>query len=115
MKYFAFALLLVTSSAFAHHGWSNYDNTKILKIEGTVDDVAFTNPHATIKLSQDKKEEPVLDVILAPISRMTDRGLPKDKLKKGLKVTIEGYANKKDAKEIRAERIIVDGKSIELR
>ena len=52
MKYFALIALLFSMPAFAHHGWSSYDNTKILKIEGTVDEVTFANPHASIKLSQ---------------------------------------------------------------
>ena len=36
-------------------------------------------------------------------------------LKPGSGVTVEGYANRGKAEEMRAERIIVDGKTVELR
>jgi formylmethanofuran dehydrogenase subunit C len=46
---------------------------------------------------------------------MEARGLAKDQLKPGSGVTVEGYANRGKAEEMRAERIIVDGKTVELR
>jgi len=46
---------------------------------------------------------------------MSNRGLTEDMLKVGKTVSVEGYAHKTDADEMRAERISVDGKTIELR
>jgi formylmethanofuran dehydrogenase subunit C len=46
---------------------------------------------------------------------MERRGLEKSMLKPGAAVTVEGYANRDKPGEMRAERIIVDGKTIELR
>ncbi len=43
MKYLALALFLYATLAFAHHGWSKYDNTKVLKITGTVEEVTIRN------------------------------------------------------------------------
>jgi hypothetical protein len=54
-------------------------------------------------------------VILAPPSRMERRGLPKDWLRSGASATVEGYANRAHPEEMRAERIIINGKTIELR
>ena len=54
-------------------------------------------------------------VILAPPSRMERRGLEKGMLKPGASVTVEGYPNRDKPEELRAERIIVNGKTIELR
>ena len=53
--------------------------------------------------------------MLAPPSRMENRGLPKDLLKPGSQVTLEGYANRGKPEEMRAERITVGGKTVELR
>lgn len=114
MKHWFWLLLFVACPAFGHHGWSNYDSSKTLKLTGTIEEIQYANPHATMKFKADGQEKP-LEVILAPVSRMTDRGLPKDKLKKGDKVTIEGYQHKKEQNEIRAERIIVGDKTVELR
>ena len=55
------------------------------------------------------------NVVLAPPSRMERRGLEKGALKAGATVTVEGYANRDKPEELRAERITVNGKTIELR
>ena len=39
----------------------------------------------------------------------------KEQLKPGASATVEGYANRDKPDEMRAERIIIDGKTIELR
>jgi hypothetical protein len=54
-------------------------------------------------------------VVLAPPSRMENRGLAAADLKPGAKVTVVGYANRAKPEEMRAERIIASGKTIELR
>jgi len=48
-------------------------------------------------------------------SRMTSRGLPPDAIKKGATVTVVGYPNRRKPDEMRAERIIAGGKTVELR
>lgn len=53
--------------------------------------------------------------MLALPSRMTNRGLTPEMIKVGAHVSVEGYQHKTDAEEMRAERIIVDGKTVELR
>jgi hypothetical protein len=53
--------------------------------------------------------------VLAPPSRMQNRGLEKEMLKPGTAATIEGYPNRNKPEEIRAERITVGGKTVELR
>ena len=53
--------------------------------------------------------------VLAPPSRMDNRGLTNAMLKPGTTVTVVGYPNRNVADEMRAERITVDGKTVELR
>jgi hypothetical protein len=74
--------------------------------------VSFNNPHASVQLDSQGK---VWDIVLAPPSRMSSRGLPDGALKAGQTVSLDGYIHKSDPSELRAERIRVDGKSVELR
>lgn len=52
MLYRLIALLMatVTSLAFAHHGWSSFDEGRPIYLEGVVKEVKWQNPHAGIKL-----------------------------------------------------------------
>ena len=43
-------LALVGASTFAHHGWSSFDETKPIYLEGIVKSVAWQNPHAEFML-----------------------------------------------------------------
>jgi hypothetical protein len=105
-------LLAVPALALAHHGWSEYDTSKALKLTGKVLESGYEHPHGFIRFQAPGK---TWNVILAPPSRMENRGLTKAMLKPGATVTVEGYANRDEPEEMRAERVIVDGKTIELR
>ncbi|MGE0797817.1 MAG: DUF6152 family protein [Lautropia sp.] len=105
-------LTAAAGAAWAHHGWSSYDADKAVKIEVPVHNVRYRNPHAEVAVDYQGKR---WEVILAPIGRMESRGLPADALKNGKLIVIEGYPRKDGTPEIRAERIVVDGKTIELR
>lgn len=100
-----------TALAVAHHGWSGYE-TELLKVNGVIEQSSYANPHGSLEL---KTPEKTWHVVLAPTSRMTNRGLTAEMLKNGATVVVEGYQNKSDPKEMRAERITVDGKTVELR
>ena len=108
----AWILLFVATSAWAHHGWSSYDTSKAVTLDAPLAEVRYRNPHAEVEVDHEGKR---WLVILAPISRMESRGLPSDALAKGKKVTIEAYPRNDGTAEMRAERITVDGKTIELR
>jgi hypothetical protein len=53
--------------------------------------------------------------VLAPPSRMENRGLPREWLKPGVTATVVGYPNRNKPEEMRAERILLNGKTVELR
>jgi hypothetical protein len=101
----------LVTPAVAHHGWSGYE-TELLKVNGVIEQSSYANPHGSIQL---KTPEKTWLVVLAPTSRMANRGLTAEMLKTGVTVTVEGYQKTTDAKEMRAERITVDGKTVELR
>lgn len=100
------------SLGYLHHGWANYDQTKVLDFESTIDESTFGNPHTMAKV---KYQDESWEVYLAPASRMTDRGLTAEMIKKGTKVRIIAYPHKTEKGEMRAERIYVDDKKYELR
>jgi hypothetical protein len=99
-------------AAFGHHGWSEYDSSKALKLTGKIVQSGYEHPHGHVRLEAPGK---TWSVVLAPPSRMERRGLEKGALKAGATVTVEGYANRGKPEEMRAERISVNGKTVELR
>ena len=48
--FIALVSTLAFSNAFAHHGWSNFDETKPIYLEGVVKSVSWQNPHAEVTL-----------------------------------------------------------------
>jgi hypothetical protein len=42
------ASVLLTSAAWAHHGWGSYDANKPVTVSGPILSSKFENPHATI-------------------------------------------------------------------
>ncbi|HZM37091.1 MAG TPA: DUF6152 family protein [Burkholderiales bacterium] len=112
MRKLLVALSAVPAVALAHHGWSEYDTAKTLKLTGNIVESGYEHPHGHIRLQAPGKS---WHVVLAPPSRMERRGLAKEALRPGASATVEGYANRDKPEEMRAERITVDGKTIELR
>jgi len=107
----AAALLLAAGTALAHHGWGAYEAAPVT-LEGKIAESTYQNPHGTMKLDAAGK---VWSIVLAPPSRMTSRGLAAELLAPGGTATVVGYVHKTHRDELRAERISVGGKTVELR
>ena len=105
-------LALAGAAAHAHHGWSEYDSAKTLKLTGVIKESGYEHPHGHVWLETPDKS---WHVVLAPPSRMRSRGLPPEALKPGQQATVVGYPNRSKPEEMRAERITADGRTIELR
>jgi hypothetical protein len=107
------ALIAVgTGAAAAHHGWSGYDSSRPLELTGTIERSGYEHPHGYVRLETPDK---TWVVVLAPPSRMENRGLPPEQLKPGTRATVVGYPHRTDSEEMRAERITIAGKTTELR
>lgn len=52
------SLALLSLPAFAHHSTSAFDNLKVIRIEGTITQFRWINPHASIKIDGDASEGP---------------------------------------------------------
>ena len=108
----AVLFMLAVGVLAAHHGWTGYEETNPLTLSGTVKASGYENPHGFVDLETADK---VWRVVLAPPARMESRGLSKEMLKAGTKATVMGYQNKVEKSELRAERITINEKTIELR
>lgn len=106
------ASMSMTSAVFAHHGWSEYDSSQTLTLTGTIRESGYEHPHGHVLLVTPGK---TWTAVLAPPSRMENRGLPPAALKVGNTITVVGYPNRNKPDEMRAERITADGKTVELR
>jgi len=106
------AILLGAGMVEAHHGWSGYDASKELTLTGTIKEAGYEHPHGSVRLQTPDK---TWVVVLAPPSRMENRGLRREMLAPGTQATVVGYPNRTDPDEMRAERITISGKTTELR
>jgi len=104
-------MIMSASLVWAHHGWSGYTE-EMLTLRGTIETSTYANPHGSATL---KTADKTWTVVLAPPSRMQSRGLTREMLQSGVEAKVEGYAHRTDASELRAERITIDGKTVELR
>jgi len=105
-------LLALAAPAAGHHGWSGYDSSKETTLTGTIRASGYEHPHGYVRLETSEK---TWVVVLAPPTRMENRGLPRTALAPGVTATVVGYPSRSDPEELRAERITVGGKTTELR
>lgn len=93
------ASLMTCSSAFAHHGSAAYDKSTTVKLEATITEFKFINPHAQIFFDSVNAQGNVVHwacEVDDPAS-MERNGWKRDSLKPGDHVTIFGHAAKNGA------------------
>jgi hypothetical protein len=100
------------ATVLAHHGWGSYDASKPITVTGPIETLKYENPHALITV---KAPDRVWTVTLAPVSRMQSRGALPELVAVGKTVSAYGYPSTKEKGEMRAERITIDGKTVEMR
>ena len=99
----------------AHHGWTGYDEKQTLNLTGVIRESGWEQPHGYVKVQVDGGKGKTWHAVLAPPTRMESRGMQRDQIKPGATVTVIGYPHRGDAGELRVERIIIGGKTTELR
>lgn len=104
--------VLTAGGALAHHGWGSYDASKVLTVASPVEKLEWQNPHVHVDV---RHEGANWTAVLAPPFRMSARGLTPEMIKEGATVSVEGYVSTQTQRELRAERIVVGGKTFELR
>lgn len=103
---------LAAPAAWAHHGWGSYDASKPVTVAGKILTSRYENPHVALTVQAADK---IWTVTLAPTSRMVNRGALADMVKVGNDISAFGYPSTAEKDEMRAERITVAGKTVEMR
>jgi len=80
----------IAAPASAHHSGAMFDSSKQVTLEGTVKEFQFTNPHSWIQLNVKEPSGKVVEWSLETggVSSLYKRGVRKNSLKPGDKVTV---------------------------
>ena len=87
-------LTLGNGPTFAHHAfYSVYDRDKSVKIEGTLKEFIWRNPHSFVKVEapDDKGETQTWVIEWAAPAQLTEKGVSGTSLRPGDKVVITGH------------------------
>ena len=90
-------ILLLSTVSFSHHSFAaEYDQTKTVSVKGTVNKVAWVNPHAYlyIDVKDDKGKVTVWAFELLSPNALARQGWNAKSLMPGDAVTVDGYAAK---------------------
>lgn len=103
------AFLMLSAPAFAHHGTSAYDTTKLTTVKGTVIEFQFINPHVIISIeARDDKGKVETWVCEANSPNVLSRhGWDRDMIKKGDRITVTGNRPKNGAKTLRLQKVVL--------
>lgn len=100
---------MLSVPAFAHHGTSAYDTTKLTTVKGTVTDFQFNNPHVMISVEakDDKGNVEVWTSEANSPNVLSRHGWNRDMIKKGDEITIIGNRPKNGAKTLRLQKVVL--------
>ena len=93
----ALGVLLCVPTLRAHHGLAAFDTTHTVKMQGTVTEFQWINPHAYIfaDLTDDKGKVTNWKLEMGSLGMLTKfGGWTKDTVKPGDKVTVQGFRAK---------------------
>src|SRR5512134_917689 len=103
--------LFLTQAALAHHGWG-WATDEEFEISGKITGVKLGNPHGEVTL--DVKGEKWLIEVGQPW-RNERAGLTPALLSVGRLITVHGHRSAKESEKlVKAERVVIDGKSYDL-
>jgi hypothetical protein len=110
-------LLLGVASSWAHHGLAEFDTTHTVRMQGTVTDFQWINPHAFIYADLKDENGKVANwkVEMGSLRMLTRFGgwTPKT-VKRGDHVTVEGFPAKDGSHYMNLGKILLpNGKSLE--
>ena len=106
------AILVAPAMVLAHHGWSEYDSSKALKLTGKIVESGYEHPHGHLRLETPGK---TWNVVLAPPSRMERRGLDKARSSPAAASPSRVTRIATSPRRCGPERITANGKTVELR
>jgi Family of unknown function (DUF6152) len=112
----AAALLVGSSSAFAHHSFgAEFDADKPVHLRGTVVKVEWINPHTWIHIDVKQPDGTTVRWMIegGTPNTLFRRGFTKDSLQAGTEITVEGYRAKNGALRANGrDLILADGRRL---
>jgi hypothetical protein len=97
-KSLPFLVLVAAVSSSAHHGYGDYDKGKAVRLEGTVQQVLWANPHVIITLlTADSRE---YRVEWGSVLQLSGTGVKAIPVKEGDDVVVVGSINRNPEKHI---------------
>jgi hypothetical protein len=112
----AMALLLVAVRVSAHHSFAaEYDENKLVTVSGFVTGFKWTNPHAWLYIEAKDEIGRVTSwsFEMGSPSGLVHRGWRKMELRKGDRITVDGYAAKNASNVANARTVIMpDGRKL---
>jgi len=111
------AALMLSNSAFAHHGTAAYDNDSFTTLKGIVSDFQFVNPH--VQLSWETKNangnvEKWQGEITSPSQLARAGGWNKNSLKPGDEIAVSGYPAKNGSHTMVIRKVVVRGQELKV-
>lgn len=107
-------LLLVAMPVLAHHSFqAEYDENKLVTVNGTVTKVEWTNPHVMLNVDVRNASGKIANwqMELASPNGLLREGWKLDSLKPGDQVTVSGYAARDGSHLVNARRVILGGRA----
>jgi hypothetical protein len=112
----ALGVLLCVPTLRAHHGLAAFDTTHTVKMQGTVTEFQWINPHAYIfaDLTDDKGKVTNWKLEMGSLGMLTKfGGWTKDTVKPGDKVTVQGFRAKDGSAYMSLGKIVLpNGQSL---
>lgn len=97
--------------AVAHHGFGEYDETRVVTLTGVVERLHDVNPHASVTVRVGAE---VWTMELPSVAGLARFGVTADAFAVGATVTVKGYLHKKAKLHMRPEWIVRDGKDVQI-
>ncbi|HJL93145.1 MAG TPA: DUF6152 family protein [Woeseiaceae bacterium] len=92
--YFLIVIFLFSVSVFGHHSFtSEFTAETIIKLQGSIQEVWFKNPHVRyllLRRTPDNNEE-IWDLRGSPVVWLARKGWTKNSINVGDKIIVEGY------------------------
>ena len=100
-------LSLVASAAQAHHSLSNYDQGRSVSADGVIEEYHFTNPHPflMIGVTAPSGVHESWRLEMDNLHELVDVGISKMTFRFGDQVTISGWPDRKEHREIYLRRL----------
>jgi hypothetical protein len=110
-------IMLAVNSVWAHHGLAAFDITRTVKMDGTVTDFQFINPHSFIfaDMTDDKGKKANWRLELGSLGMLTKYGgWTATTVKRGDRIRVQGFLAKDGSPYMSVGRIwLPDGRSLE--